>query len=324
MSEEANISELSGLGRIERSDLRDVWPNEAADFTPWLAEHISELGTALGLDLELQSQEAPVGAFSLDVLARVSGDNRTVVIENQLERTNHDHLGKLLAYAGGLDANLVIWIAKEFREEHRQAIDWLNQRTDTNTEVFGVVVEIWKIDGSRPAPHFNVVAAPNAWHREATAKVRKVNESEKNQRYKTFFQSLIDRLREDGFTNARKGQPQSWYSFSVGYGTRAQLMPTFRQGGVVRIDVYIDSLEKDWNKTLFDHLLARKDSIESALGESLDWLRLEHVRHSRISISRQGSIYDDQDVLKELENWMFERLLDFKRAFGPHLDELAR
>ena len=140
------------LASIDRVDLREVWPHEADDFTPWLAENISRLGEALGLDLELQDTEAAVGGYSLDVLATDLNRNRTVVIENQLESTDHNHLGQLLTYAAGLDASVVVWITKEFRDEHRQALDWLNQHTDDETEFFGVAVEAWKIDGSRPAP----------------------------------------------------------------------------------------------------------------------------------------------------------------------------
>ena len=117
------MTEMPGLGRIEKVDLHEAWPHEAADFTPWLAEHVSELGNALGLELELQSQEAPVGTFSLDLLARDSGTNHTVIIENQLEPTDHDHLGKLLTYAGGYDANVIVWVTRDFRDEHRQALD---------------------------------------------------------------------------------------------------------------------------------------------------------------------------------------------------------
>ena len=317
------MTELPKLGRIEKGDLREAWPHEAADFTPWLAEHISELGEALGMELELQSQEARVGTFSLDLLARVSGTDRMVIIENQLEPTNHDHLGKLLTYAGGYDANVIIWVAKDFRDEHRQALDWLNQRTEEDTEFFGVVVEVWKIDSSRPAPHFNLVATPNEWQREAADKVRMSNISDKNLRYKSFFQSLMDMLRERGFAKALKAQPQSWYNFSVGYGKRAQFAVAFNEGGRLGVEVYIDSKDRDWNKALFDRLMEQRESIESQVGESLEWERLDHRKASRIAIRRQGSIDDDQKALKEMEGWTVGKLMDFKRVFSPHLDKLV-
>ena len=320
---ERTMPETVELGRIEKADLRDAWPHEAAAFTPWLADHVSDLGAALGLELELVSEEAPVGKFSLDLLARDTGTNRTVIIENQLEPTDHDHLGKLLTYAGGYDANVIVWIAKEFRDEHRQALDWLNQRTDEDTDFFGVVIEVWKIDGSRPGPHFNIVAAPNEWRREAVRSVRDAKASEKNLRYQAFFQPPMDALRARGFTNARKAQFQSWYHFSAGHAQRVQYGATFAQGEKARIEVYIDSTDKDWNKTLFDRLMERKKSIESELSESLEWQRLDDRRASRIAVVRRGSIDDDPETLKEIEDWMIDKLLDFKRVFNPRLNEFA-
>ena len=133
---------MADLARIERIDLREMWPNEASDFTPWLAENISELGIALGMDLEVETEEAPVGSYSLDVLAHESGTGRPVVIENQLGATEHSHLGQLLTYAAGYDANVIVWIAKEFRDEHRAALDLLNSRTGEDSEFFGVEVEL--------------------------------------------------------------------------------------------------------------------------------------------------------------------------------------
>lgn len=317
------MTEIPGLSRIEKVDLREAWPHEASDFTPWLAEHISELGDALGLQLELQSQEAPVGMFSLDLLAHESGSNRTVIIENQLDSTNHDHLGKLLTYAGGYDANVIVWVTRDFRDEHRQALDWLNQRTDENTEFFGVVVEVWKIDGSRPAPHFNLIATPNEWRRETARRVQFDNASEKNQMYKTFFQGLIDTLRERNFTNARKAQLSNWYEFSAGHGQRIKYAASFIQGNRVRIAVSMRSADKEMNKLLFDQLEEIKESIETDLSETLVWERLENGIESRIAVLRNGSINDDQETLKEIEKWMEVKLLDFKRVFGPILDELT-
>ena len=151
------------LAKIERVDLREAWPNEARDFTPWLAENIAELGEALGMDLELQEREAAVGGYSLDVLATDLNQNRPVIIENQLETTNHTHLGQLLTYAAGYDANVIVWLTREFRDEHRQALDWLNQRTGEDTQFFGVVVELLRIGNSPYAPYFKLVATPNKW-----------------------------------------------------------------------------------------------------------------------------------------------------------------
>ena len=148
------------LAKIERVDLRETWEHEAYDFTPWLADNIAELGEALGMELQLQQIEAPVGGYSLDILATDLNSNRPVIIENQLEATDHSHLGQLLTYAAGFDAEAVVWVTREFRDEHRQALDWLNQRTGDDTLFFGVEVELWKIGDSLPAPHFKLAASP--------------------------------------------------------------------------------------------------------------------------------------------------------------------
>ena len=314
------------LAKIERVDLREAWPNEAQDFTPWLAENIAELGEALGMDLELQQTEAAVGGYSLDVLATDQNQNRPVIIENQLEATNHDHLGKLLTYAAGYDANVIVWLTREFRDEHRQALDWLNRRTDKDTEFFGVVVELLKIDDSRPAPQFRTVATPNDWRKETTAKVRSDTTvvSVRGERYREFFQPLIDTLREKHkFTNARKAQPQNWYSFSTGYGQRITYGANFTGQKQARVEVYIDDGDGDWNIRLLENLEVRREEIESALGETLDWQRLENRRACRIALDRPGSIEDDSDTLAEIQDWMVKNLLEFKQVFYPNLAELV-
>ena len=315
------------LASIEKVDLREIWSNEAQDFTPWLAEHLSELGDALGLELELQAREAPVGGYSLDILAR-DESGRPVVIENQLESTDHTHLGQLLTYAAGFDANVIVWIAREFRDEHREALNLLNHRTGEDTQFFGVEVELWKIDNSRPAVNFKLVATPNEWQKQTVNNARAAdNVSEQRERYQTFFQKLMDTLREEhNFTKARKAQPQNWQTFSAGHAQRVQYGANFALGKRARVEVYIDNGDKDWNKNLFDKLLEDKESIESDLQEhsALEWERLDNRRASRIASVRQGSIDDDEEELEEIRNWMAEKLLDFKRVFGPRLDELAR
>ena len=313
------------LAKIERVDLREAWPNEARDFTPWLARNIDELAEALGMDLELQETEAAVGGYSLDVLATDLNQNRPVIIENQLETTNHDHLGKLLTYAAGYDANVIVWLTREFRDEHRQALDWLNQRTGEDTQFFGVVVELLKIDGSRPAPQFRAVATPNDWRKEAAAKVRGDAQvpSERGERYRKFFQPLIDNLRErHKFTNVRKAQPQNWYSFSAGYGQRVTYGANFTGQKRARVELYIDDGDKERNIWLLDRLEEHKGDIEAVVQETLDWQRLENRRACRIALDRPGSIEDDSDTLSEIEEWMVDRLLKFKLAFEPRLSVL--
>ena len=311
------MAEIRELGRIEKIDPREVWPDEAKDFTPWLSEQgLGELGEALGLDLELQSIEEPIGSFALDMLCIELGTKRTVIIENQLGQTDHDHLGKLLTYAGGCDANVIVWIAKEFRDEHRQALELLNQRTGEDTEFFGVVIELWKIGDSPPAPHFKMVVTPNEWTKSIKP------EPERKRKYREFFQKLIDSLREQGFTNARKAQPFNFYHFSAGHAQRVQYGARLT-GEEAKVEIYIDSKDKDWNKVLFDKFMEHREDIESELSESLEWERQDGWRHSRVAISHEGSIYDNPEKLKETRNWMIEKLMDFKRVFGPMLDELA-
>lgn len=313
------------LAKIERVDLREAWPNEARGFTPWLAENIGELGEALGMDLELRQTEASVGGYSLDVLATDLNQNRPVIIENQLETTNHDHLGKLITYAAGYEANVIVWLTRDFRDEHRQALDWLNRRTDKDTEFFGVVVELLKIDGSRPAPQFRTVATPNDWRKEAAAKVRgdAPVASVRGERYREFFQPLIDILREKHkFTNVRKAQPQNWYSFSAGYGQRITYGANFTGQKQARIEVYIDDGDNNRNIWLLERLEEHRGEIESSLGETLDWQRLENRRACRIAIDRPGSIEDDADTLAEVQDWMIDRLLKFQKVFEPRLSEL--
>ena len=308
------------LASIQKVDLREVWPDEARDFTPWLAEHLSELGKALGLELEMQAREAPVGGYSLDILARDLGSGRPVVIENQLESTDHTHLGQLLTYAAGFDANVAIWIAKEFRDEHREALDLLNHRTGEDTQFFGVEVELWKIDDSRPAVNFKLVATPNEWQKQAVSNAQAAV-SERGERYRAFFQKFVEALREEhNITNVRTGN--GFLSIRLQQGV--SYAAAFGHDKRVRVEVFINNRDRDWNKNLFDKLLEHKESIESELGSSLEWDRLDDYRRSRIFLGHDGSIDSDEAALEEIHDWMVQKLLDFKRVFDPRLDELAR
>ncbi|HEW79607.1 MAG TPA: DUF4268 domain-containing protein [Phycisphaerales bacterium] len=297
--------------KIHKIDPKSIWKHEAHDFTPWLAENIIELGEAIGIELEVTEIEANVGSFSLDILAKDLGRNSNVIIENQLATTDHDHLGKLLTYASGYDADIIIWLSTEIREEHRQTLDWLNQRTDSNTDFFGIVVEVIKIGESRPALQFKVIASPNEWRKSK----KPPSNNLLSEKYRNYFQELIDDLREKyHFTSAKKGQPQSWYSFSSGnknflYGH------SFAQGSRVRTGIYIDSGDLGNNKAFFDKLFEEKKEIEAEFGQTLEWERLDNKRACRVAVYRTGSIKDSSEELQKIKDWGIQNLLKLRDIF---------
>jgi hypothetical protein len=306
---------MPDFGVLKRVELRGVWPREDNEFTPWLAEHLEDLGESLKMDLELVQREAPVGDFALDLLCR-DGRGRVVVVENQLAATDHTHLGQLITYASGYKASVVVWIAHELREAHRQALDWLNQHTDPDLEFYGVVVEVLQIDDSKPAFHFRPVSVPNEWGKRTKAATEEP--SELREAYRAFFQPLLDELRErHHFTGARVAQPQNWYSFASGT-TGISYGFSFAQRRQVRSEVWFP------NKVLFDALQTDKASVESEFREALLWERLDNRTGSRIAAYRPGSIDDDPTTLQEIRAWAVEHLLKFKEVFGPRIASLAR
>ncbi len=312
------------FGDFKKVPLREIWAHEASDFTPWLASNITELGTALGLELELIESEASVGDFSLDLLVKDLGSNKTVIVENQLTKTDHDHLGKLLTYAAGHNASIVIWLSESIRDEHRQALDWLNQRTDNVTNFFGVVVEVIKIDDSRPAFNFKIVASPNEWQKSKTSASGRISISSKGEKYRNYFQKLIDELRENHrFTSARAGQPQNWYSFSSG-NTGITYGANFCQGGKARSELYIDVGDQEKNKEIFEVLLLQKVEIEQQVGSSISWEKLEDKRASRLALYMDGSIEDSDSELELVKAWHIETLLKFKECFSIRVREILQ
>lgn len=316
---------MADMGNIERVDLREVWPDEAEDFTPWLAQNLDRLGDALGLDLELRTAEAAVGSFSLDILAYDRGGDRPVIIENQLDTTNNDHLGKLLTYAAGYDAYAVVWVTREFRDEHRQTLDWLNQRSDEDTQFFGVVVEAWRIDQSRPAPHFRAVAMPNDWykliggvsHSEGRRNIRG-----RRSRYLAYWPTLGIALERHGFSGNWANRTQNWMVCSSDFPGATWNFSFQGSRKSFFVELYIATGNPDTNDKWFNYLLERRGSIESDLADSLHWDR--HLRENyRISSERPGTIDDNPEELDGLRAWMVDRALAFKRVFTPHLQELA-
>jgi hypothetical protein len=147
------------IGRLERVDIRQIWAKEADDFTPWLAQHLCLLGEAIGMELELEAVEKTIGAFRADILARDVQTQKWVLIENQLERTDHCHPGQIVAYAAGLEVRTIVWIATEFTQDHRGALDWLNKISGGRVQCFGIHLEVWRI-GTALAPTFTTISRP--------------------------------------------------------------------------------------------------------------------------------------------------------------------
>ena len=313
---------MQELGALNRLEVRSIWKHEAGEFTPWLAKNLDQLGSVLGLDLELQQTEMPVGSFSADILANDAGSNRTVVIENQLEPTNHKHLGQLITYAAGQDAGIVVWVSPEVREEHRQALDWLNHGLGTDIDFFAVAVEVLTIGDSRPAANFRLVASPNDWGRRRWTGLPS-GATPKEQRYQSFFQALIDVMREKHrFTNARRAQPAGWYSFAAGV-SGVSYSAVFSNNKRFRVELWLGASDADLNQMLFDGLLPESKSVEREFGEPLDWQALDGKKACRIAIYRDGAIEESDEKLAELRVWAVERLLKMKEVFGPRIREIA-
>jgi hypothetical protein len=310
------------FGKINKVNLRDIWLKEEHHFTPWLCENLDKLGEVIGIDLELKQREASVGNFELDILAHDISRDRVVVIENQIEPTDHKHLGQLITYASYFKAGVIIWISESIQEQHRAAIDWLNNNTNDEIEFFAVEIEVFKIEDSKPALNFKLKAFPNEWQK--TPNKEKSGVSDKMEAYRHFFQKLIDELREKHrFTNARAGQPQSWYSFSSGttgiiYGI------SFAKGNKVRAELYIDTGNAESNKFIFEQLKDAEVQFSEEFQEQIEWELMENKRASRIAIYRKGSIDSDNMALDEILNWSIEKMLKFKSIFGDKIKSINK
>ena len=321
---------MADFGELKKVPLREMWPNEAHNFTPWLADNIEALGNALGFDLELKGREASVGDFSLDLLAEDLSTQRKVIIENQLTSTDHDHLGKLITYASGFNASTIIWVAETIRDEHRQALEWLNQRTDTETQFFAVVVEVLRIDESKPAYNFKPIVFPNEWQKSKTRTSNTNNNtSSRGEEYRSYYQPLIDELREKHrFTNVRKAQPQNWCAFSSGI-RGVNYSAVFGMGSIPRVEVYIDQGNKENNKQLFDTLKTKEQTIQEQYGEDeygdgWEWFRLDEKKACVIQLKGYGRARLSEmteEEIDEVRQWHISNLLKMKEVFTPLLEQ---
>lgn len=313
------VLDATTLGRLTRVDLRDIWASEASDFTPWLAreDNLEILGDTLGIDLELEAQEKSVGPFRADILCKDIGNDAWVLVENQLERTDHGHLGQLLTYASGLSAVTIVWIAARFTEEHRSTLDWLNKITDESFRFFGLEVELWRIGDSSAAPKFNIVSKPNDWSRSVAKAARAIDESELSetrtiqQTYWSAFQQVLNKVSGPVLGN-RKPWPRSWIAYPIGRSAFNLNAAMTRSKNRIRAELYI----KGDNAKAFFHLLEdQKHDIERELDCPLEWEELPARQDSRIAVYLINADPEDEKDWPRQHEWLAAKLNDLHRAF---------
>lgn len=314
---------MTELGRLERVELRDVWQHEAYNFTPWLADagNLAILSKELGLDLELVGQEVAVGPYAADIVCKDSFDGAHVLIENQLEKTDHSHLGQILTYASALEARTVVWIASRFTDEHRAAIDWLNEITHDEWQFFGLEIELWRIGNSAPAPKFNIICRPNDWSRAVRDEAAKAETATPTQAIQLkFWSAFRDYMVAKGL-RAPKPSAQSWQSFRVGRtGFSIEgVIKRSEQQMLVRLYIVCDDLPP---KAVFRYLLARKAFIEQALGMSLEWHELPDKKGSVIYVVRNDADLDNEANWPQLHIWLETTIAAMERVFRPLITPL--
>ena len=304
--------------RLEQVDLRTAWSGEAEGFTPWLAqsENLDLLGQTLSLPLDIEAVEKQLGSFRADIVCREGGkDGAYALIENQLEQTDHNHLGKLLTYAASLEAVTVIWIAAKFREEHRAVLDWLNRITPNEHRFFGVEIELWRIGDSPEAPKFNVVATPNDWSRSVASTVSDKRRSEGQLSQLEYFAGLHNTL------NAQKGrvlgnkkpQPQGWMEYPIGRVGFALVASTNSQDRVIQAGLYIRGEEA---AEQLRRLADQREKIERDFGDRLEWGdQSTKARDRRITYYLRDADPGDESDWQRQHEWLAMHLNKLYKVF---------
>ncbi|WOB08252.1 DUF4268 domain-containing protein [Piscinibacter gummiphilus] len=306
------------LGTLQRVELREVWQHEEYHFTPWLAEtgNLAALSDAVGLDLELMGLEVAVGPYAADLVCMDAMSNTPVLIENQLAKTDHNHLGQILTYAAGLEAKTVIWVASRFTDEHRAAIDWLNEITHEDWQFFGLEIELWRIGASPPAPRFNVVCRPNDWSRAVREEAAKAEGNSPTRSFQLRFWTSFRDYRAERKQGAPKPSAQSWQSFRVG-------RTGFQLEGVVRhseqklaVRLYINCADLPI-KGVFRYLEARQGEIHAALGFPLVWDELPEGKGSVVYVVRDNCPLDDEARWPDWHEWLSATIAKMDSVFRP-------
>ena len=306
---------MVNLGTLkEITDLRSIWPHEALNFTPWVAENVDLLADAVGLDITVDETESSVGDFNVDIYASETGTDRKIIIENQLEDTDHDHLGKLITYASGKGADVVIWVVKHAREEHKAAVEWLNNHTDDKIGFFLCEIKLFQIGDSQIAPSFTVVERPNDWTKE----IRKTASANSTQQQRLeYWRAFNDYAFSDAnfsrIFNKRKPTTDHWMDFSIGSSACHIAVSQIQKRKAVDVELYIND-----DKELFKSLFAHKDEIEKNMEMELEWKELPERKASRILIEKTVDL-DDRATWPEQFDYIMDTCIKMKKAFKRYL-----
>jgi hypothetical protein len=314
---------MKRLGTLKSVDIREVWKDEAKDFTPWLLNNSTELSLAVGLDLELHQAEHPVGKFSLDLIGLISGTQSRVIIENQLGVSDHSHFGQLLTYAGGTDAKYVIWIASKFREEYLSAIRWLNDGTTEDINFFAVEVSAVRIGDSVPAPLFKVVAQPNGWQKETRANTTAAISGERGKAQIEFWGQYLAEVGKTHptWTSSTAGRPQHW--FPMAGGTSGITYTVAFTGAQLKSEFVLDSTDVELNTRRYEFLQEHQSEIERTYGAELVWHFPEENKQAIIREAKPAN-FMEQDTWDEAIAWLMDRQDRLRKATQMYLQQLKK
>jgi len=317
---------MTTLGHLIKVDLRNIWQSEAQDFTPWLAgeDNLVLLGDTLGIDLELEAVEQNVGPFRADILCKDTLSDRWVLIENQLERTDHTHLGQLMTYAAGLDAVTIVWIAAKVTDEHRAAMDWLNEITASDVRFFALEIELWRIGDSPAAPKFNVVSKPNDWSRSMSGAKKVIEQAQLTNAqqmlldYWTAFESKLP----DHSRRVRPVKPlaQNWLVHSIGKSGVTLNISWNRRENWVRTEIYLTGRNANF---YFKQLKSEQKAIEAELATALEWYDAA-ANDRRIHLTKNFPDVADHSTWPQQHEWLATSLDKFHRVFKPYVSQLVR
>jgi len=308
------------LSKLNKVDLRDVWGHEALDFTNWLAqqENLDALSEEIGVDIKLIKTEANVGKFSVDILAEEESSGRKIIIENQLEDTNHDHLGKIITYASGYDAEIIIWIVRDVRDEHQKAIDWLNEHTDEKIGFFLIKIELWQIEGSNPAPKFEIIVSPNEWAKAIKTSPSNGELTNTKLQQLEFWNKLKNYIcANDTVIRLQTPRPQHWYTVTMGSSDGHVTLTINSRENLIGCEVYISR-----NKELFNFLREQKMEIEKEIGETAEWV--DAAVASRIRIKKAVSDVFSQTEAEKYFAWLYEKTILFQKIFGNYFKSFKK